>query len=118
MYSSAAEPVGSPRHDKVDNERVLSLYGIILATLPSFGVLFFWTIGAVGLLTGQGGQILDLQLTGIWRTAFLAMPVVALVCLVGAVALFALRRHKEAAGLAGLPVLATLAYYFALVLLR
>jgi len=75
-------------------------------------------MGAIGLLTNDGGLMLDLGLTGLWRTLYFALPVVVLVCIAGAVGLFALRRHKEAVGLAGLPVIATIAYYLALVLVR
>jgi len=118
MYSSAVNTQLPSDDDAVDNERVLSLYGIILASVAALGILFFWTMGAIGLLTGNGGLMLDLQLTGIWRTLFLAAPIIVLVCVVGAVGLFAARRHKEAVGLAGLPFLGALAYYFALVQLR
>lgn len=118
MYSSAVNTQQATHDDAVDNERVLSLYGIILASIGALGILFFWSMGTIGLLTNDGGQILDLRLTGLWRTLYFALPVVVLVSVAGAVGLFALRRHKEAVGLAGLPVIATLVYYFALVQLR
>jgi len=118
MYGSAVTTDQTTYDDAVDNERVLSLYGIILAGIGGLGILFFWAMGAIGLLTNDGGLMLELQLTGLWRTLYFALPVVVLVSLAGAVGLFALRRHKEAAGLAGLPIIATLAYYFALVQLR
>ena len=118
MYSSALNTQQTKPDEAADNERVLALYGIILAAIPSLGILFFWAMGAIALLTGNGGQILDLQLSGLWRTLFFALPVVVLVSLAGAMGLFALRRHREAVGLAGLPIVATLAYYFALVQLR
>lgn len=118
MYSSAVNTQQHTDPDAVDNERVLSLYGVILASIGALGVLFFWTMGAIGLLTNDGGLVLDLRLTGVWRTLYFALPVVVLVCVAGAVGLFALRRHKEAVGLAGLPVAATIAYYLALVLVR
>jgi hypothetical protein len=118
MYSSGVTTHHQTDTDAVDNERVLSLYGVILASIGALGVLFFWTMGAIGLLTNDGGLILDLRLTGVWRTLYFALPVVVLVCVAGAIGLFALRRHKEAVGLAGLPVIATIAYYFALVQLR
>lgn len=118
MYSSAVDTKHAGNGDGSDNERVLSLFGIILAGIGSLGIFFFWAMGAIGLITHNGGLILDLQLTGIWRTLFFALPVVVVVCVVGSIGLFALRRHKEAVALAGLPTLATLAYYFALVQLR
>lgn len=118
MYSSAVNTQVASDGDAIDNERVLSLFGIILQSIGSLGILFFWTIGAIGLLTNNGGQILELGLTGIWRLLFWALPILVVVSIAGAVGLFALRRHKEAAGLAGLPIIATLVYYFALVQLR
>lgn len=118
MYGSAVTNHQATPNDTVDNERVLSLYGIILASIGGLGILFFWSMGAIGLLTHNGGLMLDLRLTGLWRTLYFALPIVVFVCVAGAVGLFALRRHKEAVGLAGLPILATLAYYFALVQLR
>lgn len=118
MYSSAVNTRQTNHDDAGDNERVLSLYGIILASIGGLGILFFWSMGAIALLTDDGGLMLDLRLTGLWRTLFFALPVVVLASIVGAIGLFALRRHKEAVGLAGLPILATLAYYFAMVQLR
>ena len=118
MYGSAVNTQATTNGEAVDNERVLSLFGVILAGIGSLGILFFWSMGAIGLLTNDGGQILDLRLTGIWLTLFWALPVVVLVSIAGAIGLFALRRHKEAVGLAGLPIIATIAYYFALVQLR
>ena len=117
MYGSAVNTQAAGA-DRMDNERVLSLFGIIMGSIPALGILYFWTMGAIGLLTNDAGLILDLQLSGVWLTLFWAAPIVVFGSILGAIALFALRRHKEAAALAGLPVLATLAYYFALVQLR
>ena len=117
MYGTAVNThAGGANH--VDNERVLSLFGIILGSIPALGILFFWTIGAIGLLTNDAGLILDLRLSGLWLTLFWAAPIIVFASILGAIALFALRRHKEAVALAGLPVIATLLYYFALVQLR
>ena len=118
MYGSAVNTQATTNGEAVDNERVLALFGVILAGIGSLGILFFWSMGAIGLLTNDGGQILDLRLAGIWLTLFWALPVVVLVSIAGAIGLFALRRHKEAVGLAGLPIIATIAYYLALVQLR
>jgi len=117
MYGTAVNSHAAASNG-VDNERVLSLYGIILGSIPALGIFFFWTIGAIGLLTNDAGLILDLRLSGLWLTPFWALPFVVFGSILGAIALFALRRHKEAVALAGLPVIATIAYYFALVQLR
>lgn len=119
MYTATLENGSQDRgEDRVDNERVLGVYGIVLGALPAMGILVFWSMGAIQLFTGNGGLINELQLTGAWRFLYLAYPVVLLLALLAALGAFALKRYKEAAGLAMLPVLGVLVYYFALVQLR
>jgi len=119
MYTATLEDGSHDRGEvRVDNERVLGVYGIILGALPGALVLIFWTMGAVHLLTGNGGLINELQLTGAWRVLFFSYPVVLLVAVLAALGAFALKRYKEAAGIALLPVAGVILYYLALVQLR
>ena len=97
---------------------MLGVYGIILGLLPAVLILVFWSMGALHLLTGNGGLINELQLTGAWRFLFLSYPVVLVLALLAALGAFALKRYKEAAGIAMLPVAGVLVYYLALVQLR
>lgn len=107
-----------PAETVVDNERVLGIYGIVLGLIPAMGVLVFWSMGAILLLTGNGGYVNELQLTGAWRFLFFSYPAVLVVSLLLALGAFFLNRFKEAAGLAMLPVIGVVLYYFALVQLR
>lgn len=112
-YSADRKP-----EPQVDNERVLGLYGVILGSIATFMVSVFWAMGAVLKATGNGGIIVQLDLQGIWNTLFWAFPFVALGAIVLSVAAFALGRAKEAAGIALLPAVGVVLYYFALVQLR
>lgn len=60
-------------------DRVLSLLSALLLQVAGLGLLLFWTIGAVLLLTGNGGQINDLALTGFGRTFYWLYPVFLIV---------------------------------------
>lgn len=97
-------------------ERTLSLYGFAFAALGTGAILFFWTIAAILDATNNGGLIVQLQLEGLWRTAFLSYPIVAIVAMLAGAALWFLRRDREAVGVAGLPVVLTTAYYLLLTL--
>jgi hypothetical protein len=99
------------------NDRALVVFGMLAAHLGAFGVLYFWLVGAILLFTGNGGQILDLHLTDIERTLYLAYPLVVLLSLSGW-GFYALRRDLPALGLAGLPVLLAVAYFIYLVSFR
>ena len=105
-------------NQEVDIERLLSVYGLIFGFLATFMVGIFWSMGAVILLTGEGGTIQQLDLQGLWRTLFWAYPFVAVGSVVLALGAFAVGRVKEAAGIAFLPALGVLLYYIALVQLR
>lgn len=93
------------------------IYGLLGAHLGAFGVLLFWIMGMILLFTGNGGQILDMHLTELERTLYLAYPVVVLVSF-GAWIFYALKRDLLALGLAGLPVVAAIGYYVYLVSFR
>lgn len=86
-------------------------FALILTTVASLGTVFFWTIGAVLLLTGNGGLINDMVLDAPARTLFLAYPVVVALALVSAGVLFMVRRTAEAVAFAGLPLAALVVYY-------
>jgi len=103
---------------EVDNARVLGVYGIILGALPGVLVLVFWSMGAIQLLTGNGGLINELQLSGVWRWLYFSYPVVLVVAVLLSLGAFAMKRYMEAAGLALLPVIGVVLYYLALVQLR
>ncbi len=103
---------------KVDNERLLGLFGVIFGVLATFGIGLFWSMGVNILRTAEGGNISDLRLEGIWNTLFWSYPFVALGCIVLALGAFAIGRVKEAAAISFLPALGVLLYYFALVQLR
>ncbi len=100
------------------HDRSGTIYGWIAALLASGGLLFFWVMGAIDLLTGEGGLILQLRLEGIWRMLFLAYPFVFVIALVLGAVLVALRRDFESIAAVGAPVVLALLYYFALLYLR
>ena len=102
----------------VDNERLLGLFGMIFGIIGTFGVGLFWSMGMNVLRTGEGGFLAELQLEGLWSTLFWAYPFVAIGAVVLAVGAFAIGRVKEAAGIAALPIVGVVLYYFALVVLR
>lgn len=119
MYSrTLAHPTPQNAEAGVDNDRVLAVYGIILGALPAVLILVFWSMGAILLLTGNGGIINELQLTGAWRWLYFSYPIVVLVALLLALGAFAMKRYMEAAGLAMLPTIGVVLYYLALVQFR
>jgi hypothetical protein len=99
-------------------ERTMALYGVAFAGIGALGILFFWSIGAVNLVLGNGGFLTDLALGQTTRTLYLSYPVLAVVSLAAGIGLFLGRREREAVAIAGLPVVATIAFYLGLVLLR
>ncbi|MEX2501285.1 MAG: hypothetical protein WD336_02820 [Trueperaceae bacterium] len=100
---------------KVDS--ALGLYGLILAALGSLFVLYFWSMGALFLLQNEG-FIAELQLAGGWRTAFWSYPFLTLGAIAAGAIAFLARRYDVAVAAAGLPLVAAIGYYFALVLVR
>lgn len=97
-------------------DRTLALYGFLFGALGTFAVLFFWIISTVLLLMNNGGTIIDLALTGWWRTAYFAYPVVALGAAALGGVLFLVKRDLMAVAVAAAPVGLTMLYYFALTL--
>lgn len=107
--------VSIKRSGGVENEALLSVYGMILGYLGSFMIAVFWAMGAVLKATGNGGTIVQQHLEGVWNVLFWSFPFVVLGSIVLGLALFAVKRYKEAAGVAALPVVGVVLYYFALV---
>ena len=99
-------------------DRSGTLLGAAAGALGSGAILFFWLMGAIGLLTQTGGTIGQLGLEGYWRTAFLAFPLVFVAAMVAGAALTALKRDLEAVGAFGLPLVAAVVYFVALVHVR
>ncbi len=100
------------------DDRSPTVFGWVFALLGSGGVLLFWAMGAIDLLTGNGGLILQLQLEGIWRLLFLAYPAAFVVFLLLGGALVALGRDLESIGVAAAPAALAVLYYLALIYLR
>lgn len=94
-------------------DRTLALYGLIFAIAGALFVLLFWAIGAINLQTGAG-LISQLELSGLWLTAFYAYPFVTFVGVVGGLIAFLANRNEAALGLAGLPVAGVTLYYLGL----
>lgn len=118
MTTTAPNGLRAGNNLEFDRERLLSVFGLIFGFLGTFMVSIFWSMGAMILLTGEGGTIQQLNLQGLWATLFWAFPFVAIGSVVLALGAFAVGRVKEAAGLALLPAAGVLLYYFALVQLR
>lgn len=99
-------------------DRSGTLLGAVAGAGGGGAVLLFWLMGAIGLLTQTGGTIVDLGLEGAWRFLFLAYPFLYVACLLAGAALAALKRDLEAVGVLGLPVVAAIGYFLALIHLR
>jgi len=117
-HTSPNPSAAGAAHDPDAGDRTGTILGAFAGVLGSGAVLYFWLMGAIGLLTETGGQIVALQLEGAWRALFLAYPFVFVASLVAGGALAALKRDLEAVGVFGLPVVAAVAYYLALIHLR
>lgn len=100
-----------------DANRILSFYGLLFANLGSFGILFFWLMGAIHLWSGNGGQINTLGLSGLALTGFWVYPIVVIVSL-AAWLLYLARLDLPALGLAAAPIGLAVLYYLWLVLIR
>lgn len=95
-----------------ENDRALTVFAMLGAHLGSFGILYFWLTGAILLFTGNGGQLVEMvHLGGTERLLYLGYPVLVLLSLFGWV-FYALRRDLLAVGLAGLPIVGTVLYFF------
>jgi hypothetical protein len=117
VYGSDNPSYGQDSAEQLKNNRVLTVYGMLAAHLGAFGVLYFWSMGAILLFTGNGGQILDIDLNATERLLYLAYPAVVLLSL-AAWGFYALKRDLMALGLAGLPVVLAIGYFVYLVSFR
>ena len=95
-------------------DRTLAIYGLALALGGALFVLLFWGVGAINLQRGAG-LITQLDLDGMWRTAFYMYPFVTFAAIFGALVAFFANREDVALGIAGLPIAGLVLYYLALV---
>lgn len=110
MVSAVSDSRPAPRAN--ENDRTLTFFGILAGHLGSFGVLYFWLTGAILLFTGNGGQLVEIvRFTDTERLLYLGYPVVVLLSLFSW-AFYFMRRDLVAVGLAGLPVVCAVVYFF------
>src|SRR5690554_6459203 len=110
MVSSV--PDSRPQLNTSDNDRILTVFAMLGAHLGSFGIMYFWLTGLVLLFTGNGGQLVEIaHLNNMERLLFLSYPAVVLLSLFGWV-FFAFKRDLLAVGLAGLPIVCAIMYFF------
>ncbi len=113
-----ANPHATDAEHDFSGDRSGTLLGVAAGALGSGAILYFWIMGAIGLFTQTGGTINQLELEGYWRFAFLAYPLVFIAATVVGSALLALKRDLEAVGVFGLPVVAAVMYFVALIHIR
>ncbi len=58
----------------MSGDRILSLFGALALQIVGLGILLFWAIGVVLLVTGNGGQINDLVFAPWQSSLFYAYP--------------------------------------------
>lgn len=95
-------------------DRTTAILGLALAAGGALFVLMFWVMGALNLQQGYG-LVSDLQLSGAWLTAFWAYPFVTFAAVSAAIIALLAEANEIAVGVAGLPIVGVVAYYFALV---
>ena len=108
-----------PHNEELAREgnRILAFFGILLSNIGSFGIMFFWLIGAIHLWQRNGGQVNLLALDGFALVLFWALPFVVIVSL-AAWLLYLARLDLPALALAAAPIGLTVLYYLWLVLAR
>jgi hypothetical protein len=97
-------------------ERILSLFSALLLQLLGLGLLLFWAMGAVMLVTQDGGQPAFLTLAGLERTFYWLYPVFLLVFSAVGWLLFWGRRDLLANATLSAPLGLMAAFYLYLVL--
>ena len=97
-------------------DRVLALFSSLALQVAGLGVLVFWVMGVVFLITGNGGQIVDIYLTGFWRTLYFLYPVALVVFSSAGWFLFYTRRDLLAILTLAAPVGLVVIYYLILIL--
>lgn len=108
-----------PSNDDIAREsnRILTFFGILLSNAGSFGIAFFWLIGAIQLLRGDSAHINLLYLEGLPLILFWALPVVVVLSLASWL-LYLARLDLPALALAAAPIGLTVLYYLWLVVAR
>ncbi len=96
-------------------DRVLALFSSLALQVAGLGVLVFWVMGALFLLTGNGGQIVDIYLTGFWRNLYFLYPVALVVFSLAGWFLFYLKRDLLAILTFSAPVGLVVLYYLILI---
>ena len=96
-------------------DRVLSLFSSLALQVAGLGVLVFWAMGAILLVTGNGGQIINIYVTGFWRALYFFYPVALVVFSLAGWLLFYLRRDLLAILTLSAPVGLVVLYYFILI---
>lgn len=92
-------------------ERVFTLFNALALQIAGLGVLLFWTMGAIFLITGSGGQINHMAFSSLGRTLFFLYPVaLAIFSLLGWF-LFYIRRDLLAVMTLSAPVGLVVLYY-------
>lgn len=99
-------------------DRTLVGYIMIFAQLGTLAILFFWFMGALLLLTENGGQINGLRLDSTERALFLSYPFIAVGASAAGWLLFWGRQHLLSVAFGGLPVAATALFFLTLVIFR
>lgn len=95
-------------------DRTTAILGLALAAGGALFVLMFWIMGALNLHR-EFGLISELQLSGAWLTAFYAYPFVTFAAVSAAIIALLAEANEIAVGLAGLPIVAVVAYYLLMV---
>ena len=102
--------------DGMTGDRVLALFSVLALQVAGLFVLVFWVMGAVFLITGNGGQIVDIYLTGFWRNLYFFYPVALVIFSAVGWLFFYLRRDLLAMLTLAVPVGLVVLYYLILIL--
>lgn len=100
----------------MSEDQSLSLFTLLGGVIGTFGVLFFWVIGWGLLLRDEPTQLVLLDLSPTMLLLYNLFPALAIVSVIAGGLLFWLGRLQAAVFFAGLPVVAAVAYYLALVM--
>ncbi len=95
-------------------DRTTAILGLALAAGGALFVLMFWIMGAINLQR-DFGLISELHMSGAWLTAFYAFPFVTFAAVAAGIIALLAEANEIAVGVAGLPIVGVVAYYFLLV---
>ncbi len=96
-------------------DRVLALFSSLALQVAGLGVLLFWAMGLIALLNGNGGQIVDIYLTGFWRALYFFYPAALVLFSAAGWLLFYMRRDLLAILTLSAPVGLVVLYYLVLI---